>query len=176
MKAKKIIKLLILTLILNSCSNDSNDNSSDDNKYYIKAKINGENINLSYYAQATLYSSQNNDNSLQLYAGTPLPQTYPFFVFEIDNLSQVVTGVYNNSNNITLFQFLDRNQKTYGDYYIDNSSFSLEITEVSNTYIKGRFQGVLWEEVSRTETITVTEGEFYLPRYYNEYGNTTPNN
>ena len=126
--------------------------------------------------EITLFGTGNN-KTLKLYAGNSLTNIYPFFSFDIDNISQVTTGNYSRATNITLFQFYNSNQEGYGDYDVNNTNdFSLQITEVTNTYVKGTFQGVLWEEENLIENITVSEGEFYLPRYYNEYGNTTPTN
>lgn len=176
MKTKILTFMTALAVVLYSCSSDSNDDNNNDDNYFIKAKVDGQTINVDYYAQAILYGT-GNERTLKLYAGNSLSNIYPFFSFDIDNISQVSAGNYSRATNITLFQFYNSNQEGYGDYDVNNTNdFSLQITEVTNTYVKGTFQGVLWEEENLNETINVTEGEFYLPRYYNEYGNTTPNN
>lgn len=176
MKTKILTIISAICLMFSSCSSDSNGENNNSTNYFIKAKVNGQMINLNYLAQATLFGT-GNDKTLKLYAGNSLTNIYPFFSFDIDNISQVSTGNYSRATNITLFQFYNSNQEGYGDYDVNNTNdFSLQITEVTDTYVKGTFQGVLWEEENLNESIIVTEGEFYLPRYYNEYGNTTPTN
>jgi hypothetical protein len=174
MKTKFLTFITALTLVVTSCSSDSNEeNNSTD--FFIKAKINGQNTNVTYLAQATLFGTGDN-KTLKLYAGNSLAQIYPFFSFQIDNLTQITTGTYNSSTHTSLFQFYDSNQKGYGNYLINSNDFQVQITEVTNTLVRGTFQGTLVGEVNLNESITITEGEFYLPRYYNEYGNTIPSN
>lgn len=166
--------VITIFIIFSSCSSDSNEDNNNSTNYFIKAKVNGQSVNLNYLVQATQFGTGNN-KTLKLYAGNSLANTYPFFSFEIDNLSKISTGNYNRATNITLFQFYNNKQVGYGDYDVNNTNdFSLQITEVTSAYVKGTFQGVLWEEENLDENIIVTEGEFYLPRYYNEYGNTAP--
>lgn len=175
MKAKILAIITILATALASCSSDSDENNNSSN-YFIRAKVNGQTINVNYLAQAIQFGTGNN-KTLKLYAGNSLTQIHAFFSFDIDNLTQITTGTYSRVTNTTLFQFYSNNQNGYGDYDVNNTNvLSLQITEVTITHIKGTFQGVLWDEQNLTESIIITEGEFYLPRYYNEYGNTNPSN
>lgn len=171
----KIASFLLLCITV-SCDSGSGDNDNPDSgDFYIKAKVDGQQVTVNWRPQA-LFQGGPDIYALQLYAGNSLSNVYPFFSFDIDNITQVTTGTYSEATHITLFQFYSSDQKGYGDYDINETNdFSLQITEVTNSYIKGVFQGVLWEETGLTETITVTEGSFYLPRYYGEYGNTNPN-
>lgn len=165
--------ILFSVMILSSCSSDDNQNNKSE--YFIKAKVNGQEIFVSHLAQALQQGSTN--KILKIYAGTSLAQVYPFFSFDIDNLSQISTGTFNKATHTTLFQYFDTNNNAYGDYEINGGfPFSLQITEVTPKTLKGTFQGALRVAGSSTEIVTITNGEFSLPRYYNEYGNTTPTN
>lgn len=170
----KILTFITVISLLFSCSSDSNEEGNNTN-YFISAKVNGQTINVNYIAQAIQFETGNN-LTLKLYAGNSIANIYPFFSFQIDNLTQVSTGTYNNSSHTSLFQFYDSNQKGYGNYIINDNDFQIQISEVTNGFVKGTFQGVLTGEVNLDENISVTEGKFYLPRYYNEYGNTNPSN
>lgn len=171
----KSIFTIILIIGFYSCDSDSPDDNGNQEDYFIKAKINGQAISQSFRAQALRQGDQDN-YLLSLYAGNSLSNVYPFFSCDIDNLTQIATGTYSRATHTMLFQFYNSNQTGYGNYDVNETNdFLLQITEVTNTYIKGVFQGVLWEETGLTETIPVTEGSFYLPRYYGEYGNTNPN-
>jgi hypothetical protein len=169
--------ILFSVMILSSCSSDdSNDDQNGSTSYYIKAKVNGQNISVSHLAQALQQGSGNN-KTLTLYASTSLSQIYPFFSCDIEDLTQVTTGTYNHATHIMLFQYYDTNNNTYGDYEINGTfPFQLQITEVTSSTVKGTFQGSLRVAGSNTEIVTISDGEFFLPRYYNEYGNTTPTN
>lgn len=177
--SKYLKSIFILFIIVGLCSCDSGSSSDDDGNqddYFIKAKIDGQQVTVNWRPQALLQGGPD-IFALNLYAGNSLSNVYPFFSFDIDEITTVETGTFSDATHITLFQFYSSNQKGYGDYDINETNdFSLQITEVTNSYVKGIFQGVLWEETGLTETINVTEGSFYLPRYYGEYGNTNPNN
>ncbi len=170
----KILTFITAISLLFSCSSDSNEENNSTN-YFISAKVNGQTINVNHLAQAIQFETVNN-LTLKLYAGNSIANIYPFFSFQIDNLTQVSTGTFNSSTHTSLFQFYDSNQKGYSNYLISPDNFQIQITEVTNDFVKGTFQGVLTGEANLEENITVTEGKFYLPRYYNEYGNTTPSN
>lgn len=175
MKTKILSFITLVSIIICSCSSDSNEGNTG-NDYFIKAKVNGQSIKLTHLAQALQLGTANN-MAIMLYAGNSPARIYPFFSFDIDNLTQITTGTYSDATHDVLFQFHDSNEKGYINDNTNNlNDFQVNITEVSDSYVKGTFVGVLWEEINLTENITVTEGEFYLPRYYNEFGNTNPSN
>lgn len=170
------IFIICLMLCITACSSDSSDNDGSADEYYIKAKINGQLVSVNQYPEALLQGGPNT-YILKLYARNSLQNVYPFFSCDIDNLTQVSVGSYSSATHSMLFNFYNSNSKGYIDADVnDTKDFILQITEVTSTHVKGIFQGVLWEETGLTETISVTEGSFYLPRYYGEHGNTTPNN
>lgn len=174
MKTTFKIIFAALTFLILACDNDSGEDIVIDD-FYIKAKVNGQEVKVTYRAQALRQGTSGN-YAFKLYAGNTLANIYPFFSCDLDNLSELSTGVYSQATHTMLFQYYNSNQKGYGDYDVNESNdFSLKITEIKDTYIKGTFQGTLWEETGLTETIAVTEGIFLLPRFYDEYGNTNPN-
>lgn len=165
--------IVFSVMILSSCSSD---NSNPSSKYYIKAKINNQSILTTHLPQA-LQQGTGNNKTLKIYAATSQSQVYPFFSCDIENLTQVSTGTFNSASQSMLFQYFEKNNNAYGDYEINGTfPFQLKITEVTSSFIKGTFQGALRVAGSNTEIITISDGDFLLPRYYNEYGNTTPSN
>lgn len=180
MKSKILTTIAVIALLFTSCSSDDNNNDNgigNIEPYYIRAKVNGQLINVSNLAQALQQGSGNN-RSLRLYASKAIaPNIYPFLSCDISNLTQITTGTYSATSNNMLFQYFESSAVNYGDYIFDtngNNAFSLTITELTPSIARGTFQGQL-QTAGTTNTVTVTEGEFLLPRYYNEYGNTTPN-
>ncbi|MEZ4970440.1 MAG: hypothetical protein R2814_12445 [Flavobacteriaceae bacterium] len=171
---KQIFALFII-LGFYACSSSSPDDDGKSTNFYIKAKINGQLIEVNNYSQALLQGGPT-IFALNLYARNNLKNVYPFFTCDIDNLNNVSVGTYSSATHNMLFQFHNSNKIGYIDADINNiKDFTLQITEVTSTYVKGTFQGILWEETQLTETISVTEGKLYLPRYYGEHGNTTQN-
>ena len=171
----KPILALFIILGFYACSSSSSDDDGNTSDFYIKAKINGQLIEVNDFPQALLQGGPTTF-ALNLYARNSLQNVYPFFACDIDNISTVSIGNYSSATHTMLFQFHNSNQVGFIDADINNiKDFTLQITEVTSTYVKGTFQGILWEETQLTETISVTDGAFYLPRYYGEHGNTTPN-
>jgi hypothetical protein len=172
-----LVVFLFYAMLFSSCSNnDSNEGQNNSSNYYIKAKVNGQSITVSHLAQALQNGSENN-KVLTLHASASLSQIYPFFNCDIDNLTQISLGTFNKATHSMLFQYYDTNNNNYGDYEINGTfPFQLQITEVTTSFLKGTFQGALRVAGSNSEIATITDGQFFLPRYYNEYGNTTPTN
>lgn len=174
MKVKSLFGIVFMAMVLSSCTSDSKeDQNKNVSEYYIKAKVNGNNVKVSYLAQALQYE-ESNKLEIAMYSGNSLSNIYPFFSGNLMDLMQIKPGSYQGSSQL-FFQFYDSNKKGFLTYNANNSTnFNLNILEVTNSYIRGTFDGILYEEVYLTEFVTVTDGEFILPRYYDEYGKTTP--
>ena len=165
----------ISIMLLTSCSKDDDNQGPNGNaNYYIKAKVNDDSVMVSHLAQATQNGSDNN-LVITLYAAASASNIYPFFNCDLDELEEISTGTYNSQTHQMLFEYYDKNNNVYGDYEINGTfPFQLKITEITPSFLKGTFQGALRIAGSDNEIVNISEGEFYLPRYYYEYGNTKP--
>ena len=158
MKTKILTFLTALTLILSSCSNDDNGNQN----YYIKTKINGEQVVYRYDANA---SFPLNDNTISGYAKATPNEQFPAFSFEITDPTGINVQNYTEPNSDMIFRLSIEDNITYTSQHGDVDDFNINITEITNNYVKGTFSGKVYLVQSIEGTnFSLTEGEFYLKR------------
>ena len=162
----KYLTLAITWLALSiSCSKDSDTQESIHPIYYIKTKINGTLTEYKIDANATLPL---NGNTLSGYAKMNSNQPFPAFDFEIKDLSGIKAKNYSESQFEMIFRVALEGTLTY--HSLHNSQvedFNIEITEITNSSVKGKFNGSVYlVQSTGGEFFSLTEGEFYLKRQF----------
>jgi hypothetical protein len=163
MKTLKTLSKMILfaaVFAFASCNKD------DDNPYYapasgdyyMKSKVDGNDYsNSAYFAPTatlnggtlTIQSSTDGGNSLQI--------QIPDFDGE---------GIYNSGGNVLANGYINYMTLTpFKTYTSVRGSGTVEVTEMTETYIKGTFSAVAPEnEDGATASVTITEGDFKVKR------------
>jgi hypothetical protein len=160
----KIILISFVSFLFNSCSKggSSGSSSTPTSVYYLECKIDGK---------------------LKTFNDRLLSQRYPSFgrkeigiggftessINAVPNLSIqighsqddiiLVAGTYTTSTHSFDVAYSNGNAFQYGN--IDGNTFTVIITELNDTYVKGTFSGTLTDRISGG-TITITEGRFYV--------------
>ena len=166
-------------LAISGCgSKDGDDdmNPDDTNKsgYFLKAKVDGKSVE---FKTETLLSVE---------IGSTIPNVYNLSLSggrQVSNqsaLEEVITIILTETSPITektytglvpfetgfkgvlLGYALEIEDKAYITE-LNDPNVNLQITEIKPTFVKGKFSGVVKEFLS-SETKTLTEGEFFLPR------------
>ncbi|MGM1427804.1 hypothetical protein ACS126_01010 [Sphingobacterium lactis] len=186
MQKQKITQLLFtlclvlgFTMVLSSCSKDE-DGPSDSGNYFMKAKFNGE---LKEFKQQPSFQGGGNDGRLEhivlgadeIYFKDVKPgEMSPGFVIEIWNIGGDIkngTYTYNGGGGIDRD---DANSYSLKSYYMldgytryganETENLTMVITELQrDKSIRGTFKGVFTLNDESGKTITITDGEFYLP-------------
>jgi hypothetical protein len=168
---KKLLPLFFLSFfMLTGCTKK---NASDDKpKYYLSFKLNDSNIKHNF----PTYSS--------LKANATIPGTYEFmissnsddhknnFVFNVFRAGSIPTGTYTTNDNdiadasLTLFNNLAID-KIYSIYTTGRNPeyFSVTLTEITNNHFKGTFSGTYMFNDDRTDSVRITDGEFFVKRH-----------
>ncbi len=163
-KTFKAMSMVLLATVfsLTSCSKDDDNNAwvptPAAGDYYMKSKVDGNDYNNSAYfaPSATLnagvlmiQSSTDGGNSMQI---------------QIPNFDGV--GVYNSGGNVLANGYINYMTLTpLRTYTSVRGSGRVEVTEVTETYIKGTFSAVAPEnQETPTASVTITEGDFKVKR------------
>ena len=164
--------LLIFSFILFiSCSKDNNTENKP--SYYLTFKLNDNPIKHNY----PTYSS--------LKPNTTIPGSYDFqlssnsddhknnIVFSIHKAGAINTGSYTTSDNsisdvsYTVFNNALGIEKIYSVFTTGQSPtlFSIILTDIADNYFKGTFTGTYMYNDDRTDSIRITNGEFFIRRH-----------
>ena len=142
---KKILFVSFAVITLASCKKSSSDSQ------HVSAKFDGvkTEFNVALAAQ-----SSNAGKSVQIVAtgGTP----YPALVLTIDDDAAIAVGTYTASPDFDA----GASYAVSSDSYDSNDDFTITVTSISATAIKGTFSGKV--ENSSSTTVNVTEGSFYV--------------
>lgn len=165
MKTKSVTLFFKLSIIIFmiSCSNNDNDNDNGNNQhYYIKAKVNGQLTEYKIDAKADLPL---NGNTILGYAKSVPNQPFPAFDFEITDLTGVKVQNYTEPNNSMIFRLAIEGTVTYHSQHGGVEDFNINITEITNSHVKGTFSGkVFLAQTTDGTNFNLTEGEFFLKR------------
>jgi hypothetical protein len=160
----KIILLSLFSFLFINCSSGGNSGNTPTptSVYYLECKIDGK---------------------LKTFNDRLLSQRYPSFgrkeigiggftessINAVPNLSIqlghsqdeiiLATGTYTTSTHSFDVAYSNGNAFQYGN--IDGNTFTVIITELNDTYVKGTFSGTLTDRIGGG-TITITEGKFYV--------------
>lgn len=77
------------------------------------------------------------------------------------NKTVLVPGTYTGTNQLNLYVSYHTAGKEYKNLALDG--FTVEITNVSNNSISGKFHGVVKVPLNQTDSITISNGQFYVP-------------
>ena len=168
----KFFSLLISSFLLfSSCSKDNN--TENNPSYYLTFKLNDNPIKHNY----PTYSS--------LKPNTTIPDSYDFqlssnsddhknnIVFSIHKVGAINTGSYTTSDNsisdvsYTVFNNVLGIERIYSVFTTGHSptSFSITLTDIADKYFKGTFTGTYMYNDDRTDSIRITNGEFFIKRH-----------
>ncbi|MEN0081436.1 hypothetical protein [Flavobacterium lindanitolerans] len=155
---KTLGAMCLLATILFSCSSDDSGGGSNSGGFSLTAKVNGANYSNSNYFDPmavitnnilVIQSSDNGGNSIQI---------------QVMNYNG--TGSYTSGNNNLMAGYINylKAGATVGQFKTFTSVRGdglVEITEVTDTYVKGTFSATAPENVSNsTESVEITEGTF----------------
>ena len=154
--------MIIALIILFSCNSDDSGNDNGNSGYYIRAKIDGE---LTEYKFDATASFPLNDNRISGYAKSNPNQTFPAFNFDITDPTGIKVKNYTEPNNDMIFRLSIEGMVTYHSLHGGTEDFNINITEITNDYVKGTFGGkVFLAQSNDGSNFTLTEGEFFLKR------------
>jgi hypothetical protein len=179
-KINQILLALMVAIMSFGCdTNDDQDLDPDNNNpsgYFVKAKVDGK---LVEFKTETLLSGA---------MSSLLPGVYDFSVSGArqmsgqSSLAESISIIFRETSPITEKSYSGLEPFEYGfkgvllgySLEIENRAYTtdvnaansfLEITEIKETSLKGKFNGVVKDFLSG-ETKTITEGEFFVKRSY----------
>ena len=185
MKTKQFIFLLISFFLITSCSsNDSDDSSDIQKKYFIKYKING--VQKEDYITQTLANG-----SIGYFDGSSIFEEYQQGEFRIQFHHNVSINIMQNQFQVKTYEFNNSNTTpgTVGNlHYLDpqtnlnfsastayptgnpaqplppGSNLKLIVSSFANNELKGTFSATFVASSGGTQkTFNITEGQFYAP-------------
>lgn len=163
---KKTIWLLAIVIGLSSCdsssSDDDNNNSAD---YFIKAKIDGEEIEFKGFPNIALdKTATGNGNQLVGSASQSTSSNFPSFSFEISDPTGIKVKTYTQAEFELIFRYSLSGTNTYHSQAGQADDFQITITEITDNHLKGTFSGTITEAINGNETLSVTDGQFFTKR------------
>lgn len=177
--------LSLFSILLINFSNsdvDGVDNNNDQNngEYYIKAKINGEEVVADYQPHMNTLFGEFPEGRFSLGMDSSMPD-------ETGSGSKIVFGILLfDMQSIGVGNYQDGRWEEFGVYgnlyvgiqlsymnldlgfiayvtYIEEPQADLHITEFTEQHIRGTFSGTVFEPVTNA-SLSITEGEFYIKR------------
>lgn len=157
--SKMILFAAVVTLV--SCNKDDDNNAwvpSGSGDYYMKGKVDGNDYNNSAYFAPT---STLNSGTLMIQSSTDGGNSMQIQIPNFDG-----EGTYNSGGNVLANGYINYMTLTpFKTYTSVRGSGTVEVTEVTETYIKGTFSAVAPEnEEGATTSVTITEGDFKVKR------------
>lgn len=168
----KFFSLLIFSFILFiSCSKDNNTENKP--SYYLSFKLNGTLIKHNYPTYSSLKPKASFPGSYEFQLSSNSDDHKNNIVFSIFKPGAITTGSYTTPNNFvqdvayTTFNTSQAMEKYYSAFTTGNipSSFSITLTEITDNHFKGIFTGSYLYTDDRTDSIRVTDGEFFIRRH-----------
>lgn len=161
--------MLTVTFAYYSCKKSDNPSPAPKptpqpvNTYYIKAKLNGELTSYNMNTKGIIEGKQ-----FQAYAYSGSAFNYPMFSMQIEEDNDAITTktyFEGNSSTNLIFRYLRKDDS--GVFYSqlgEEMDFKINFTEIKSDYIKGTFGGTIRYSENPDQSITVSEGEFIVPR------------
>lgn len=164
MKSKIVIAITALVVFFSSC-NLEDENTNNNQNYFIKAKVDGELVEYRFNATATLPT---NGNKITGYAKAVPNQPFPSIDFEISDPTGIKVQNYAEPNNNMILRVAAEGTVTFTSQNGNSEDFKINITEITNSHIKGTFSGTVFlAQNSNGANFSFTDGEFYLKRKFN---------
>lgn len=174
-----ICNFFLLALFISGCKKALTDIQVPESEYYFRCKIDG--VEKKFKIPDSAYLPESKWNGIYSFAAGG--------VDDLSTLNQMSLCINDGTNNpivegktyktvitggITQVQSWITYANLTGDYYYSAltqanppfESAEIVLTEIADTYVKGKFKGKLLvdENVSATVKFTIADGEFYLPR------------
>jgi hypothetical protein len=150
-----VVSLVVLALV--SCKKDKNESGT----YHLSAKFNGVKVDFSAALAAEKYVDPANGNTISVLGmGGTASNPLPSFDFIIHSDSEITTKIYTESQDGMLVSYSDTNN----DSYDEGDEFTITISSMTATEVRGTFSGKLIKSGS-LEVVDVTEGSFYSKIY-----------
>ena len=160
MNLSKMI-LFAAVFAFTSCSKDDDNNTyyppvSGD--YYMNGKVDGNNYNNSAYFAPT---ATLNSGTLMIQSSTDGGNSIQIQITNFDGEGTYISGNNNLANGYINYMTLT----PFKTYTSVRGNGTVEITEMTETYIKGTFSAVAPENAENaTASVTLTEGNFKVKR------------
>lgn len=155
-KITKSSIIALLIFILSACNKESG-NNRDQNNYYIQAQVNNQEISYKIDAKGRI-----ENNTLSGAAFKESISNFPSFSFDLESSTNIKPGVYNESSNILIFRYSTSATEIFHSQMGNEEDFSIRITEITATSIKGTFNGTIRKATDITKALPVENGEFIL--------------
>jgi hypothetical protein len=171
---KNLLLSLATILLLNciSCKKSGGGSfaNSSTSEYYFECKINGELKTFNYNLTSLRYL--NSENKEIDFGGRIEPlgtMVVPSFNIQIGSFQSgvvIIPKTYTEpangiAGNGVLASYANGNTFLYSSIYSNPRNFTVTITELNNTFVKGTFSGIMKDNFSGA-TINITEGKFYV--------------
>ena len=168
----KFFSLLLFSfLLLISCSKD--DNTENKPSYYLSFKLNGTLIKHSYPTFSSLKPNTTIPGSYDFQLSSNSDDQKNNIGFSLHKAGAITIGSYTTPDNVvqdvayTIFTNSPSPEKYYSAFTTGHtpSSFSITLTEITDNHFKGIFTGSHLYTDDRTDSISITDGEFFLRRH-----------
>jgi hypothetical protein len=160
------IILIVAALCANfSCKKSTNEPVTPDSYYYVRFKING--VIKEYKSNTVMNFGKNSAGFYFMSAKVQQSQTeFPLIRFDLSGIKEPLSTLFsysNSSKDVTAKIYYGENRV---DEFVSLPGFGdlkLQITEKTETYVKGTFSGTISETyVYVPLEKKITEGKFYL--------------
>lgn len=172
--------ILAIVLVMASCKKNiapGTGDTNDNNQYYISFKIN--NVQKKYtYTVANLNAGDGPPNTYTGYfgggiKGDTLKNNFGFRIFDFNSISTDKTyneGIFPPTSVPAAYcEYIDESGVIYVSFlstYFPSLPFSVKITEITSSYVKGNFSGKVnaVNDFGTANSLVVSDGKFYLKR------------
>jgi hypothetical protein len=164
--SKLILSSILVFMLFSSCKKNK------DESYFVKFKLNGNWITWTEGISELGPDLLDNTKTNFYVASASKDQSQTFTIdLQVDGAS-INTGSYDPDDHLILVSYTTgMNTQNYKDYGLDQAdnmpapAFQLTLSSITDESIRGSFTGNYLTELFSGETVTLTEGEFYVPRY-----------
>lgn len=154
---RKFLFVSMIAFAFVSCKKDDNESAAQ----HLTAKFNGTKVDFSTSLAAEKYYDPSNGYTISVLGiGGTASNLLPSFDFIVQSDSEITTKTYSEASDILLASYSDTNN---GDYN-EGDQFTITITSISATEVRGTFSGKMIKQGS-LEVVNVTEGSFRAPIY-----------
>jgi hypothetical protein len=147
---KKLLFVSLVIATLASCNKDKEDSPSS--SVHISAKIDG--VSTTFNAACTGMKFMNG-NTVTISGAASMSQSFPQFGINLSDDVAITTKTYTGST----FKADGTYGLSYSSMFVSDNDFTVTVTSISSTEIKGTFSGKL---IDGSTTKNITEGSFYV--------------
>jgi len=163
--------LLFSFLICVGCSKEEKTENKPD--YYLTFKLNGNLLKHNYPTYSSLKPNATIPGSSDFQLSSNSDDQKSNFGFSLHKAGAITIGSYATSDiavqdvAYTIFSNSLAMEKYYSAFTTGRtpSPFSITLTEITDKYFKGTFTGSYLYTDDRTDSIRITDGEFFLRRH-----------